>query len=65
LIGEGDKIVKRFTLTCTHTGDFMGLPASGRRLTLTGVSLGRMAHGQIIEDWQGADWLSWQQQLGI
>ena len=65
MIAEGDKVLKRFTLTCIHTGDFMGIPPSGKRLTLTGLTLGRIANGQIIEDWEGADWLGWQQQLGI
>ena len=65
MIAEGDRVLKRFTLTCVHTGDFMGIPPSGKRLTLTGLTLGRIANGQIIEDWEGADWLGWQQQLGI
>ncbi len=65
MIADGDKVLKRFTLTCTHTGDFMGIPPSGKRLTLTGLTLGRIANGQIVEDWEGADWLGWQQQLGI
>ena len=65
LIVEGNTIVKRFTLTCTHTGAFSGMPASGKRLTLTGLTLSRMAHGQILEEWESTDWLGWQQQLGI
>ena len=65
LIAEGNKVVKRFTLTCTHTGAFRGIPPSGKRLTLTGLTLGRIAHGQILEEWEGTDWLGWQQQLRI
>lgn len=65
MISEGDEVLKRFTLTGAHTGDFMGIPPSGKRLTLTGLTLGRLANGQIIEDWEGADWLGWQQQLGV
>ncbi len=65
LIVEGNKVVKRFTLTCTHTGAFRGIPPSGKRLTLTGLTLGRIAHGHILEEWESTDWLGWQQQLGI
>jgi steroid delta-isomerase-like uncharacterized protein len=65
LIAEGNKVVKRFTLTCTHTGTFRETPPSGKRLTLTGLTLGRIAHGHILEEWEGTDWLGWQQQLGI
>ena len=65
LISEGGKVVSRFTLTCTHTGDFMSLQSSGKRLTLTGLTLGRIAHNHIVEEWGGTDWLSWQQQLRL
>ncbi len=65
LVAEGNKVLKRFTLTCTHTGDFMGLPPSGKKLILTGLTLGRVVNGLIVEDWEGADWLGWQQQLGV
>jgi len=65
MIAEQDKVLKRFTLTGTHIGDFMGIPPSGKRLTLTGLTIGRISNGQIVEDWEGADWLGWQQKLGI
>ncbi len=61
LVSEGDRVVKRFTLTGTHTADFMGIPPSGKTLTLTGLTMGRIANGQIAEDWEGADWLGWRQ----
>jgi predicted ester cyclase len=65
LLAEGDRVVQRFTLTGTHTGDFLGLSPGGTRLTLTGLALGRITYGQIVEEWRGADWLSWYQQLGL
>ncbi len=65
MVAEGNKILQRFTLTCTHTGEFMGLPPSVKKLVLTGLTLERVADGWIVEDWGGADWLGWQQQLGI
>jgi predicted ester cyclase len=65
LLAEGDRVVQRFTLTGTHTGGFLGLPPCGSRLTLTGLALGRITYGQIVEEWRGADWLSWYQQLGL
>jgi predicted ester cyclase len=65
LLAEGDKVVQRFTLTGTHTGAWQALLPSGTRMTLTGLILGRIAYGQIVEEWRGADWLSWHQQLGM
>ena len=65
VLAEGDKVVQRFTLTGTHMGALRELPPSGKRLTLTGLTLGRITYGHIVEEWRGADWLSWHQQLGI
>jgi predicted ester cyclase len=65
LLAEGDRVVQRFTLTGPHTGDFLGLSPCGTRLMLTGLALGRITYGQIVEEWRGADWLSWYQQLGL
>jgi predicted ester cyclase len=42
-ISEGDKIVKRWTARCTHKGEFMGVPATGKKLEVTGTKVGRKA----------------------
>jgi steroid delta-isomerase-like uncharacterized protein len=65
LIAEGDKVLTRWTLTGTHTGDFMGIPATGRVIAVTGMSLDRIEHGMIVEGFDGWDALGLRRQLGI
>ena len=65
LIAEGDKVVARFTMTGTHTGaEFLGLPPSGRKINVTGISIFRVADGKIVEHLANEDALGLLQQLG-
>jgi steroid delta-isomerase-like uncharacterized protein len=65
LIAEGDKVLTRWTLTGTHTGEFMGIPATGRRISVTGMSLDRIENGMIVEGFDGWDALGLRRQLGV
>ena len=58
LIAEGDKVVARITMTGTHTGDFYGIPATGKRVEFTGIYIVRIAYGKIIEHWGEEDAVS-------
>lgn len=64
LLADGDKVTKRWTLHGTHTADLGGLPPTGRRITLSGLELFRLANGKIVESWVAYDNLSLLQQLG-
>jgi steroid delta-isomerase-like uncharacterized protein len=64
LIAEGDKVVERFTFAGTQKGDFMGIPASGKRVTVTGMSVFRIANGKIVEHWGENDGLGLLMQVG-
>ncbi|MDF3300374.1 ester cyclase [Streptomyces tropicalis] len=50
-IVEGDKTVTRWTFGGVHTGTIFGIPASGHQVHLSGISIDRVAHGQIVEHW--------------
>jgi predicted ester cyclase len=63
-IAEGDKVVVLWTLRGTHAGELMGIPPTGRELTMTGISVFRIAGGKLIEDWVQSDTLGLFQQLG-
>jgi steroid delta-isomerase-like uncharacterized protein len=63
-IAEGDKVVTRWTFRATHSGDFMGMPPSGKRLDVTGVHIHRIGGGKIVEIWAYPDALGFMQQLG-
>jgi len=64
-IYTGDKVVHRWTLRGTHGGNFMGLPATGKKGEFTGTTIVQMKDGKIIARWSNLDLLRLLQQLGI
>ena len=65
IIAEGDKVVQRFTGRGTHKGEFMGIPPTGKQVTIKGISIHRIANGKVVENWVTMDMLSVMQQLGV
>ena len=65
LIASGDKVAIAITLSGTHTGDLMGIPATGKPLKVHGMVLSRLADGKIVEEWEILDMLGMLQQLGV
>ena len=65
VIAEGDKAVTRQTYRGTHQGNLMGIPATGKQLTLTGMAITRIASGKVVEQWANNDDLGLLQQLGV
>jgi steroid delta-isomerase-like uncharacterized protein len=61
----GDKAVVRYTWTATHTGDFAGIPATGRKISLEGIAVLRGENGKLAEIWDGYDVLTLLRQLGV
>jgi predicted ester cyclase len=57
LLVDRDKIAWRWTLTGTHHGPFLGASPTGRRVTLTGINIQRVANGVVVEHWSNADQL--------
>ena len=64
VIAEGDMVVVRWTWTCTHKGEFMGIPPTGKRATVTGMAIYRIAGGRCVERWVELSLLGLLQQLG-
>ena len=65
VVAEGDRVVARTTMTGKHLGDFQGIPATGKPVNQSSISIFRMANGKIAEAWFAADNLSMMQQLGV
>ncbi len=65
MIAEGDKVVVRGTWNGTHEGEFMGIPATGRRVTVSQIDITRCADGRMVERWGQLDALGLMQQLGV
>jgi steroid delta-isomerase-like uncharacterized protein len=64
VFGSGDRIVIRWTATGTHTGELMGIPASGNPVTITGIDILRIVDGQIAERWAEDNALELMGQIG-
>ena len=64
VVGEGNKLMYRLTLRGTHQGDFMGIPATGKRVEITGITELIFEGGKCIERWSNIDKLGMMQQLG-
>ena len=64
LVAEGDRVAALHTHYGTHTGEFQGIPATGKSTTVLGIEIFRVRDGQIVEFWHLDDFLSLMQQLG-
>ncbi len=65
MVEEGDKLLILGTFTGTHQGDFMGIPATGKRVSVLGMDLVRIENGKFAEHWGLFDQASLMQQLGM
>ncbi len=65
MIAEGDKVVVRSTFRGTHKGDLMGIPPTGKQVTMPLILIYRIADDKIVEHWMQADALGLLQQLGV
>jgi len=63
--GAGDKVVARWSATMTHTGDHLGMPATGKQVRLTGISVVCVSEGKFVEGWDSWDQLGLMKQLGV
>jgi len=64
-IAEGEKVVTRFTWTGTHQGDFMGIPATGKKVEVWGVVIDVVRNGLFSESRIIMDTVGLLQQLGV
>ena len=70
LVGEGDTVAARWTMSGTHTGPFplpngTTAPGSGRRFSVAGMSFCRLANGKLIEERTEVNWMGMMSQLGV
>ncbi|WNH12901.1 ester cyclase [Thalassobellus suaedae] len=65
VFGQDDNIVKHWHYKGTHTGDFFGIPATGKTVNIEGVTLVKMNAGKIAQEQDFMDNMLFLQQLGI
>jgi steroid delta-isomerase-like uncharacterized protein len=61
---EGDLVTTRWTAIGTNSGSLMGMPPTGKQVTVTGIDIFRVQGGKIIERWGNFDLAGMMQQLG-
>ena len=64
VLAEGDKVTVRWTGRGTHKGDLMGIAPTGNQITITGISIVRIAGGRIAEEHTEMDMFGVMQQIG-
>jgi len=65
LIAEGDLVTIYWIARGTNTGTGNGLPATGKKAELAGITIWRIVDGKIKEEWSAFDQLAMMQQLGL
>jgi steroid delta-isomerase-like uncharacterized protein len=65
VLAEGDKVVTRGAFEGTHKGEFMGIPATGKRVSVKYLDVWRLENGKAKENWVQMDLLGLMQQLGV
>ena len=64
VIAEGDRVAVRLTSHAVQTGEFMGLPPSGKSYTIGEIHIFRLVDGKVAEHWHQADFMGMMRQLG-
>lgn len=65
IITEDDHVAVRWSGTVTHQGEFHGIPATGRRIAVSGINVYRIEDGKIAAEWEQMDTIGMLRQLGI
>ena len=65
LIAEGDEVVLHMTWTGTHLGEFMGIPPTGKSISINVIDILVIAEGRFVEHWGVMDSMAMMQQLGV
>ena len=63
-VAEGDAVATRWTGRGTHQGELMGVPPSGNRVEVAGITISRIEGGKIVEEWDNYDALGMMQGIG-
>ena len=65
VVAEEDRVVARTTFSGTQQGEIQGIPATGKSVSISSITIFRMDNGKIAEGWLVSDNLGMMQQLGV
>ena len=64
-VSDGDKVCTRWTSEGTNDGELMGMPATGKHVKVSGLTIDKIEDGKVVESWNQWDNLGLMQQLGL
>ncbi len=64
MVGEKDKVVASWAITGVHTGEYNGLPATNKKITVEGISIHQIADGKIMDTYSVWDTLGLMKKVG-
>ncbi len=64
MVADDDNVAFAYTVTGTHSGDFLGVPATGKTISARGMQITRFENGKQVERWGSSDQLGILQQIG-
>jgi steroid delta-isomerase-like uncharacterized protein len=65
MVAENDKVAVSWTISGTHKGEFRGIPPTGNKVSVQGITINHIANGKIMDSDISFDYLSLMQQLGV
>jgi steroid delta-isomerase-like uncharacterized protein len=65
LVADEENVAFAYTVTGTHTGDFMGIAPTGESVKFRGLQISKFKDGKMVERWGSSDELSILKQLGV
>jgi steroid delta-isomerase-like uncharacterized protein len=64
-VSENDKVVACWTISGTHKGEYLGIPATDQKISIEGITVHHVAGGKIMDSFANWDALGLMQQLGV
>ncbi len=64
-IAEGDTVALHWTSRGTHSGELLGIPPTGKQVTVSGITITLISNGKSVESWGEFDALGMLQQIGV
>ena len=65
MVADEEQIAIAYTMKGTHRGPLMGIPPTGKKISIRGVQVGKFRDGKMVERWGSSDQLGMLQQLGV
>lgn len=65
VVADDEHVAMAYTITGTHKGEFMGIPATGERFSATGVEIVKFRDAKLVERWGSSDVMGIMTQLGM